>query len=334
MNMHSLSAALKSMPACMARMAVLTAGMSVSLSLHAEGFVSLPERGFPVAGGSSAYRLCYKAGNFNARHTARHIRGRNDECAVFPIKETDAPLPGFSLVTTKVHPVVLNNASTNSQDRQLGQAYEFVWRNASDAECIIGTKVVTALGDDADYDANRPGNQYFVINDIARGGFAKRPVEIAYSALPATARPLYRAGRTFTSVQYRGRGKKPLPGYVTQPLTTPDYRGAINGVAANDVPMPLTEQQSAALDDDWVTFTTYVTALDTAGKTSAASGMFYIKTACDSGPLAVRPNAIRLRQTIAPFFEIGLPGFVPNKAAAEHRPDSVNRIDSNQIQEK
>jgi hypothetical protein len=301
------------MTANLLRRIVLAAGLGVSLNLRAEGFVSLPSQGFAVEGGVSAYRLCFTAGNFNARHTSRHIRVRNDECAVFPAKETEAPLPGFSLVTTKVHPVVMNNAHTNNENRHLGQVYEFVWRNAAATECIFGTRVVATLGEDADYDASRPGKQYFVINDIARAGFSNRPVEVAYSSLSATARPLYRVGRTFTSVQYRGRGRKPLPGYVAQPLTTPDFRGAINGVDAGDVPMPLPEQQSAALDDVWVTFTSYVTALDDAGRTSAASSMFYIKTTCAAGTLAVRPNAIRLRQTGLPFFEIGLPGLVPEQ---------------------
>jgi hypothetical protein len=289
----------------------------------AAGFVSLPSIGFQIEGGYSAYTLCNNSSNFGAGKGIKASLGVNDECAIFPVTEIASPLPGFKPVTTASHPIVVNNNFTGGKDIKIGNVTELVWRNVERAECIFGTRVVTTLGD-VDYDAARPGKQYFRISDISRAGFAGLPVEIAYSANGEVAKPLYRAGRTFTAVQYRGVHDAPAPGYMTRPPTTPAYSLAINGVnsiapeSVTSTPTP--SQQSASLDDNWVTFTTYVTTLDESKKTSAASAMFYVKSPCSNEIPKVLPHAIRLRQTVAPFIEVSTPGFVPTGGHANPPP--------------
>jgi len=178
-------------------------------------------------------------------------------------------------------------------------------------ECIYGTTVVATVGDEADYHAALPGRQYLIISDLTRGGFGGRPVEAAYASVSAVAKPLYRVGRTFTAVQYRGKRTAAVPGYLALLPIAPEGSPAIKGVDAAAASVPVLAQQSAALDGNWVTFTSAVTALDDKRRTSAASSMFYVKTSCTDEAPEVVPGAIRLRQTIAPFIEISVPGFVP-----------------------
>jgi hypothetical protein len=105
-----------------------------------------------------------------------------------------------------------------------------------------------------------------------------------------------------------------------QPLTAPYSRQAINGVDATELKTPSPQQQSAPLDDNWVTFTTHVTAMDENRKTSAASSTLYVKTPCTAERPQQMPDAIRLRQTDSPFIELSIPGFVPAGATAEQSP--------------
>lgn len=303
----------------MRRMA-LTAALAMPCSIFAQGFMALPADGFPVKGGTSAYTLCHAASNFGARPAPKAAPGVNDRCALFPANNAASPLPGFSLLATDVHPVILNNSLTGNTNMELGNVREYVWRNAAATECIFGTQLTATLGNTSDYDAGESDRQYLRISDIARGGFNGLPVAVAYSALPLVAKPLYRVGRTFTAVQYRGGRKGPAAGYAAQPLATPDYRLAINGIdnAAQGVPTP--QQQSASLNDNWVTFTTLVTALDDDGWTSAASGTFYVKSPCTAEKPQQLPGSIRLRQTDSPFIEISVPGFVPPNTAMGTQP--------------
>ncbi|CAG0996177.1 hypothetical protein MTYP_02570 [Methylophilaceae bacterium] len=296
-----------------------------SMQTWAVGFVSLPASGFPIEGGTSAYTLCNPTGNFGVGLVIKAKPGANDQCAVFPANEIASPLPGFKPLTVGVQRIVMNNALTGGRDVSVGNVTEFVWRNAEKTECIYGVKVMTTPNSNADYNAALPGKQYFKVNDLARGGFSGLPVEVAYSSIPAVAKPLYRVGRTFTSVQYRGTAKAPAPGYLAQPPSTPAYSLAINGIDSEALSIPLQAQQSASPDDNWVNFTTYITAFDEDGSTSTASGMFYVKSACSAELPAVLPDAIRLRQTVAPFIELGVPGFVPPGGKVTPLPDSYEK---------
>ncbi|WP_137718500.1 hypothetical protein [Methylobacillus flagellatus] len=288
---------------------------AVTMQAQAAGFVSLPSAGFPTEGGVSAYRLCNTSDNFGVGVAKSPEPGIHDECAVFPASELAAPLPGFKVIGAGVRNLLMANSFTGGKDKHIGNVTEFVWRNAEKTECIFGSRIVLSHNNAADYDAGQPGSQFFKVNDLARGGFAGLPVEVAYSIVSKIAKPLYRVGRTYTSVQYRGYSSTPAPGYSAQPLTTPAYSLAINGLPqAESISTPKPEQQSASLNDDWVNFTTYASAGIENRTLSSSTGMFYIKTACTDAPLKVEPGVIRLRQTVPPMLEISAPGFVPQPA--------------------
>ena len=277
-----------------------------STAVYGQGFVALPSTGFQLERGVSAYTLCNETGRFSSTGPAKPIaptETAHNACALFPANELRAPAPGFSLVTHAVREASVNNSHTGGTDRKIANVTDFVWRNAEQTECIYGAKVVTLLGKDADQDPTRPGTQYFEINDFVRGGFAGMPVEAAYASHAGSAHPVYRIGRTFTSVQYRrGNGY----GYVKQPPTEPAFEQAINGVASESDETPARSEQSASLNDNWVDFTTRIGL-----PRYPASAMFYVKTTCSAEAPQTVPDAIRLRQTTAPFTEVSLPGFVP-----------------------
>ena len=291
------------------RLTVLLLSGLISAPALATGFVVLHSSGFNTTGGLSAYTLCNNTGPFSQAGPSKPRKptvAAHNTCAVFPTNEMTAPEARFSLVTHAVHKAVVNNSYTGGLNKKIANVTEYVWRNAEQTECIYGARVVNTLGKDADYDAGRPGIQYFEINDFVRGGFAGLPVAAAYSTHADPAQPVYRIGRTFTSVQYR-RGL----GYAKQPLTEPAFEQAINDAHLEAAQAPTTAQQSASLNDNWVDFTTSVRL-----PRHPASAMFYVKTTCSSEAPKTAPGAIRLRQTTAPFIEISVPGFVPPGGAA------------------
>ena len=292
------------------RIVILSCLGAVSPLALGKGFAVLPTDGFRTEDDSpTAYTLCNDTGLFNSagRGKARKpSETAHHTCAIFPTNEMAAPEPDFSLVTYAVHEAVVNNSHTGGTDKKVANVTEYVWRNDAQNECIFGARIISLLGKDADYDVTRTGIQYFEINDFVRGGFAGLPVAVAYSSHAAHAQPVYRIGRTFTSVQYR----KGL-GYAKQPLTEPAFEQAINGADLAADRAPTTAQQSASLNDNWVDFTTSVRL-----PRHPASAMFYVKTTCSAEAPKTAPDAIRLRQTTAPFIEISVPGFVPPGGAA------------------
>ncbi|MCB5183837.1 hypothetical protein LG201_01305 [Methylobacillus gramineus] len=273
----------------------------------ATGFVALPAEGFAVEDGTSAYTLCNNSGKFNpdgrSQIPLKPTPTVSNTCAVFPQSDLTAPLEGYTLVTHAVRQAVMNNDYTDHADKKIASVVEFVWRNQSQTQCIYGTKVISLSSQDADYDTQKKGRQYFRISDVARGGFGGLPIEAAYALTSSSAEPVYRIGRTFTAVQY-----KKGPHYARQPKTIPAFHQAINGLERKepDTAASIASHQSAALNDNWVNFTTAIGLLK-----RPASAMLYIKTDCSAEAPATLPDAIRLRQTIAPFIELNVPGFVP-----------------------
>ncbi|PKO25957.1 MAG: hypothetical protein CVU35_01540 [Betaproteobacteria bacterium HGW-Betaproteobacteria-8] len=289
---------------------LLAAGLAPGVA-SAAGFVDLPASGFNVNDGISAYTICNataKPGKQSRRIKA--TPGQHDECAVFPANPAQAPIDGFNIVTHAVRTAVMNNTYTGGIDKKVATVTEFVWRNASQAECIYGASVVALLGTDADYDTEKPGKQYFRISDFARAGFGGLPVAAAYYPHAVTAEPVYRIGRTYTAVQYRD-----TDGYVGQPLTTPVFNRSINGINTAAATSPLPEQQSASLNDGWVNFATAIGL-----PKRAASSVFYVKSTCTSAAPQTVPDAIRLRQTSPPFIEVSVPGFAPAGGAVGPAP--------------
>lgn len=287
--------------------------LSISaLQTWATGFVNLPATGFQTNKGTSAYTLCNTTDELGVGFAVKPTLIDNNKCAIFPVNEIAPPSSGFSLVHIGSHPVAMNNGLTGGTGKKIGIVNEFLWRNAEKTECVYGTKVVTTLGDDADYDVVKPGKQYFKVNDVSRGGFGGVEVEVAYAAISVTAKPLYRAGRTFSAVQYRGGRSAPILGYLEQLPITLAHDRTVNGINDESLQIQSQEQQSASPDENWVTFTTYVSIVDSKGKASAASSMLYIKSACPDEPFRAVADAIRLRQTFPPFIELSVPGLVPS----------------------
>jgi len=297
------------------KLAVLSALGVASAQAMALGLVNLPSAGFSVSGGTSPYTLCNTTGNFGLGITTKPTSGANNTCAVIPATEVSAPETGFSLVASASRPAIMNNSYTGNTNRQVGTVTEYVWRKQTGGnyECIYGAKVVM---NSTEYNTTVAGNQYFEVNDLARGGFSGLTISAGYSSIPIPADVVFRIGRTYTSVQHRGTG------YDDQPLTGLGSSPSINGL--NSYPGTASStQQKADLDDNWVNFTMDVNYQDDDGSTVTASGMTYVKAPCNSSAPSnyTSSEAIRLRQTFQelsgdgvtgnPFIEIAVTGFVP-----------------------
>lgn len=135
------------------------------------------------------------------------------------------------------------------------------------------------------------------MNDIARGGYSgSGSVNVGYFSLassPALS-PVYRAGRTFTSVQHRayiyGGGtlaqqQNNGTGYLDLPtiggLATLNINGVNAPFVANVVaPAPGAGQQDAQINSNWVDFTTDAVYQDDDGGTNPISAMTYVEFPC------------------------------------------------------
>lgn len=298
------------------KLAVLGALGMTSVPVFATGLVSLPATGVSVTGGTSAYITCNTTGNFGSGSGAgapvKPTTSANNTCAVFPANESTSPVSGFSLVTSATRSVVMNNTYTGGVNKTVGSVTEYVWRNAAETECVYGLKV---QNNNTDYHT-AAGNQYFEVNDVARAGFSGLTISVGYSTIPTISEPVYRIGRTFTAVQHRASG------YSSQPLTGLGSSPSINGLNSWPGTASAT-QQRADINTNWVNFTTDINFLDDDGSTSAASGLMYVRAACNSDDPEDHElnNAIRLRQTFQElagdgvtansFIEVPVRGFVP-----------------------
>ena len=286
---------------------ILVALMAFSESvISAEGFVTLPKQGFA----SSAYMLCNPTGAFGLKESiAPDFKNdsitANNTCAVTSEKlqssPMNAPLEGFTLVGLISRGIPMPAPYAGEAD-EVATLTDTIWRNADKTECIYGTHILMKPNLLAD-------GQMWEVNDIARGGFAGRPVEVAYFFKPephkeySLPEAVFRVGRTFTSVN---DGKNTL--------ALPALKGAPNTSKA------ITNIQAAAVNENWVDFTTDVNAKDPDGVTRMMSSMLYIKTTCsDYTPVEVE-NAIRLRttgQNGQHQLEITVPGLVPPNGVIE-----------------
>lgn len=280
----------------------LIAVSSTWVTLAWADWTNLPTTGVSASGGASAYILCNPTGvlgagggGINAPVKPTSIA---DACALMPATETTVPDSTYTglnaiAIASATRSVILNSVS-------IGEVREYVWRKpvSGGYECIYATKLnMSPLGS-------------FVVKDVARRGFSGKTLDVAYSTKSVVAEPVYRIGRTFTSVQYRNQ-----PGFLTQPLTGLGSQPAINGIDVSPTPSghPTASEQKADIDTDWVDFTTTVTNnLLYDGHRPNVSSMFYVRTTCNSGSLTTTADAIRLRQTGGAFTEILVTGFLPN----------------------
>jgi len=260
-------------------------------------FIDIPEHGFK----DSAYIACEVSGEFGAKvsstpiseHEACHIvaRGR---------KADESPIKGFEFRELALREVFLPEQYGDST-QQAAQVYDYYFSNQGNTECIYATLIHLN-------DVKLKNGENWEINDITRGGFAGRPVSVAYffSFHPRGIRStenVFRIGRTHTSVR-RMAGEADLPSNKNAP-------------PANQA---ISTTQSANPSSNWVDFTTDLNANDPDGISYVDSSIMYIKTTCEGQNPAEYPDAIRLRttgQNGQSVMEIRLPGFAPPGAVIE-----------------
>lgn len=321
------------------KLAVLGA-IGIASSQAMAAFEPLPIAGSPVAAnfnypgspaGTTAYIECNVTGNYGSGITTAPTSSA-DPCALFPAGNNEllAPIattgwtgPQQFPIASANRPIVVNNTYTGGVPKTVGQVQEYVWRNAAQTECIYGARVLMSSAAAADY-LPAASVQNFEINDISRGGFDDLEVEVGYFYRSSTAEVVFRVGRTFTAVQHRGSG---IAEFAELPLTTPAYTASINGIDALPLStVPTNAQQSASLNDSWVSFTTDANVNDDDGSSKAYSSMTYVKAPCDSSAPTTRAGALRFRQTFQElsgdgvsanrFIEAATEGFVPPTAPA------------------
>jgi hypothetical protein len=182
----------------------------------------------------------------------------------------------------------------------------------------------TALN--VDWDAGTTGTQYFEVNDIARGGFGSASVNAGYYIQAVNASPVYRIGRTFTSVQHRAykydtAANKLLLGTNYLDLPTANsvntaLTGEATGIGPTVIASTTAATQDAVVNSNWIDFTMDVGYVDDDGGSNIVSAMTYVEAACDSSAVSgwVKTGAIRLRQTgqeATTMQEISVDGYAP-----------------------
>lgn len=314
------------------RLAVLSTFLISAHSYAAAGFVALDSTGFA----SSAYTNCYNDGRVVPPTVDDDVKGnfgsfgiasanlpsatKNNTCWVaHPASEVLSPKAGYLPAGTKTTPIPGDTGD-------IGQLVDKVWRNVAKTMCIFGARVTMY---EIDHDAGTTGVQLFEVNDIARGGFSgSGTVNVAYTIFSTTENtsPVYRVGRTFTSVQHRSYkydtdANKKVNG--TNYLDLPTKNSVSSAITGENTPIDDTTvasttlaTQDAVVNSNWVNFTADTVFADDDGSTNALSGFTYIEAPCGSGNTDDWriDGAIRLRQTAqeyTTFKEITMKGFAP-----------------------
>ncbi|MFD0929423.1 hypothetical protein ACFQ1T_06480 [Methylophilus glucosoxydans] len=281
-------------------------------SVFATGLVAIPATGFS----GSAYTLCNTTGNFGSSTPTQPTTSANNTCATFPTNEATSPVAGYTLIASTTRNAVINGTT-------IGNVSDRVWRNSAGTSCIFGARF-TALN--ADWDPNTAGTQYFEVNDIARGGFGSASVNAGYFVQATNASPIYRIGRTFTSVQHRAykydtAANKLLLGTNYLDLPTANsvnaaYTGEVTGIGPSTAASTTAATQDAVVNSNWIDFTMDVGYVDDDGGSNVVSAMTYVEAACNSSAVSgwVKTGAIRLRQTgqeATTMQEISIDGYAP-----------------------
>lgn len=259
-----------------------------SLPVMATGFVNIPATGFS----GTAYTLCNTTGNFGSSIGVVPSSSANNTCAVFPNSELSYPGYGLAIASTT------RTASIGGVS--VGVVTDRVFRNAANTSCLFVTKFTA---NNNDWDTNTGGTQYFVVNDIARGGFGSGNVNAGYFH-SGNASLIYRIGRTFTSVQHRALAYDTAANKILDGINYLDLPTANNvNTALSGEPFPIDSvthastslaTQDAVVNSNWIDFT-----LHTSFNSNVSSSATYIEAACDGTAVSgwVKSGAIRLRQT-------------------------------------
>ncbi|PCJ31876.1 MAG: hypothetical protein COA90_05010 [Gammaproteobacteria bacterium] len=189
--------------------------------------------------------------------------------------------------------------------------------------CIFGA-VARFLN--VDHDSSDPGVQNFEMNDLARAGFAGDDVNAGYYLTATDGSPVYRIGRTFTSVQHRAfkydtPANKAIPG--TNYLAIPTKNSVTAAITGENTPIDpdvaastTLATQDAVVNGNWVDFTMDAVFADDDGSTNPISSMVYVEAPCDGTAVSgwAKTGAISLRQTAqeeTTFKSIEILGYAP-----------------------
>ncbi len=218
-----------------------------------------------------------------------------------------------STIATAVAAKTTTTITANSET--LGTLGQRTWRNAGSTECIFAKYIDFATTGSFDYNPQLAGSQRFEANDIALGGFSTTAtVQAGYYYTATTDSPVFRMGRSFTSVQMQSNaaGTAPATGFVHLPINGPSVPASgteINGVgqtaSSTGTPpgpnpgsvAPTAAQQTSEIRTNWVDFVLDNTGgVDEDGTTSQNSPVLYVQAACN-GSTANTAGTIRIRQT-------------------------------------
>jgi hypothetical protein len=254
--------------------------------------------------------------------------------------EITAPKTGYAIVTSSTRTI----PTTTGGAGNIGSVLDVVWRKPAATApvtptpmCIIGTRVGNMLN--VDHNAGTAGTQLFEVNDVARGGYsASGTVNVGYFKQAANASRLYRAGRSYTSVQHRAykyagtlaEKQNNGTGYLDLPtiggLATLDINGVNSGILGGAIATTggVATLQDAQINANWVDFTSDTVFADDDGGTNPVSSMTYVEFPCNTDSAAVintvgaagwtKVGAISLRQTAqenTTFKRIDINGYAP-----------------------
>ena len=294
------------------KLAVLGAFSVLSAQAFATGFVALPTAGVAVVAGANqpagttGWELCNTTGNYGSGTYTAPTIGANNICAVFPGGGRDLTTSPVSTIATAVAAATLTSITANGET--LGTLGQRTWRNAANTQCVFAKYIDFATTGTFDYNPDLAGSQRFEANDVALGGFSTTPtVSAGYYHTTTTDSPVFRVGRSFTSVQMQADLANPLTtpatGFVHRPINGPTVPAAgteINGVGQTLSPgtiVPTAAQQTSAIRTNWVDFTLDNTGgLDEDGTTSQNTPVMYVQANC-TGSVATTANTVRIRQT-------------------------------------
>ncbi|MGV3583083.1 MAG: hypothetical protein ACO1N8_12340 [Methylophilus sp.] len=300
-------------------------GVFITLGISAQaqaGWVAVPATGFA----SSAYTSCYNTGrvipnggitnnikgNFGSYPIAlAHYPadGVNDTCWLAKsISEASVPTgkTGFTATASATRPI-----PNPTGGAAIGEVYDKYWRNPTTNMCIIGTRI-RMFNVDSDAAA---GIQLFEVNDLVRSGFSgSGTVNVAYSifATPVTtSTPVFRVGRTFTSVQHRafkydvlGNRAQNGTNYLDLPTknsVSAATTGEVFGISATTAASTTLATQDAVVNANHVDFTLEIGFLSDDSISlppgpNALSPFTYIEAPCAANPTE-QAGAVSLRQT-------------------------------------
>jgi len=288
-------------------------------SASATGLEVLPAVGFTVsadtnqAAGTTGWIECNTTGLYGSLYYMPPTASANNTCAVFPSggNNPGTPVSGFTNVTLVV---AKQSVTITANGETLATMRQRVYRNSAATECVFEKRFVMATTGTFDYNPQLAGGQRLAVNDFVLGGFsATSDVSAGYYIIGNTSSPVFRVGRSFTSVQIQPNSFYALTalntGYVRRPVNSPaPVAGTeVNGVGQTLVNpgIPTAAQQTSEIRTNWVDFTVDVTGGLNEHETVAQDSPFmYVRAGCGAGsdtaiggPFPTLANSVRIRQT-------------------------------------